>query len=96
MVLFGRINEQFEVFDCLLEIEIDGKVKIQRMNAPRIMIEQQFKSLMQQAANDTSPIKVRISRKAPIWNQFEDKWIEREFDIIFTNNAYENCNGCTK
>lgn len=75
---------------------MNGRVQMQRMKAPRIMIEQQFKSLMQQAANDTSPIKVRISRKVPIWNQFEDKWIEREFDIVFTNIAYENCNSCEK
>lgn len=88
--MFGRINEQFKVFDCLLEIEMEGRVQTQRLKAPRVMIEQQFESLVQQAANSTSPIKIRMSRKVPIWSQLEDKWIERENSIIFTNIAYGN------
>jgi hypothetical protein len=88
--LFGRIDEQFEVFDCLLEIEMSGRVQTQRMKAPRIMIEQQFESLVQQAVNNTSPIKIKMSRKVPIWSKFEDKWIEQENSIVFTNVAYGN------
>ena len=88
--MFGRINEQFEVFDCLLEIEMEGRVQTQRLKAPRVMIEQQFESLVQQAINSASPIKIKMSRRVPIWSQLEDKWIERENSIIFTNIAYGN------
>lgn len=89
--MFGRINEQFEVFDCLLEIEVGGKVQTQRMKAPRIMIEQQFESLVQQAANNnTFPIKIKISREVSIWSKLKGKWIEQENSIVFTNIAYGN------
>ena len=86
--MFGRMNEQMEVFDCIFEIEQNGNVQRQRMEAPRIMLEQQFIQLVQQAANNTSPIRIKMCRNVPVWNQFENKWKSIENSVTFANIAY--------
>lgn len=86
--MFQNIHEQFEVFSCIIEIETDNKVQKQNIQQPRIMLEQNFASLIQQAANTSSPTKVKISRVIPVYDCFNSKWIEREIDIVFKNNAY--------
>lgn len=88
--MFGRINEQFEVFDCLLEVAMNNQVQKQRMQAPRIMIVQNFQSLVEQASNSSAPIMIKMSRNTPIYDEREGKWIDRENSIIFTNNAWVN------
>ena len=96
-VNFGGINGQLEMFDCLIEIEANGDNKRQRMQAPRIMIEQQFASLVQQATQTNDPVRIRLSRMAQIYDEFgslvyeNEKPLERELYIVFTNNAYGNC-----
>ena len=80
----------FEIFDCTLVIENGNQKQCSQMQAPRIMIEREFMSLIQQAANVNSPIKITLSRKIPIWNQYDNKWVERENSIVFTNNAWKN------
>ena len=65
-----------EVFACIFEIEQNGNIQRQRMEAPRIMIEQQFTQLVQQAANSTIPIRIKMMRNAHVWNQLEKKWID--------------------
>ena len=89
-----RFNINFdsitEVFDCTLEIFQGSRVEKQRMKAPRFVIEQQFASLVEQATNTVAPIKLRLSRIVPVWSQFEQRWIDREIDIVFMNNAWAN------
>lgn len=36
------------------------------------------------------PIMIKMSRNAPIYDEREGKWIDRENSIIFTNNAWVN------
>lgn len=89
-----RFNINFdsitEVFDCTLEIFQGNRVEKQRMKAPRFVIEQQFASLVEQAINTNTSIKLRLSRIQPVWSQFEQRWIDREIDIVFMNNAWVN------
>ncbi len=59
------------------------------MQAPRVLIEQKFLSLVQQAANNPNPISVKLMRKVPIYDNFDDKWIERENSVLFMNHAYK-------
>lgn len=86
--MFSGFGGQMEVFACTFEIEVDKKIQRQTMEAPRIMIEQQFVSLVEQAANSTKPVKVKMSRKVPVWNQFENRWNDIEHCAIFANYAY--------
>ena len=82
------MGEMFEVFDCILEIENGNRKQRSQMQAPRIMIQQEFMSLIQQAANVITPVRITMSRKVPIWSQIDNKWINQEHNIIFANNAW--------
>ena len=95
-VNFGGMGEQFETFDCMIDIEENGNKQRQRMQAPRIMIQQQFMSLVQQAAQANHPVRVRLSRMSQVYDEFgapayeDEKPLEREFYIDFSNNAWGN------
>ena len=85
--MFNKMN----VFRVLFEIEIDGKTQRQTIEAPQFMIEQQFLLYVEQAANATlNPVKIKMSRSVPVWNQIEKKMVNQEHSIIFTNFAYKN------
>ena len=84
---FGGMNEQFEIFDCMLEIDSGGSKQRQRMQAPRVIIEQQFLSTCQQIAQMQVPAKVKLSRIAKCSNEWSDKIVEREVYLLFRNNA---------
>ena len=58
------------------------------MQAPRMLIEQQFLQLIQQAANLQTPIKVKMSRIEQIYDNFDQKMVDRENSVSFMNNAY--------
>lgn len=85
--MFNKMN----IFRVVFEIEIDGKTQSQIIEAPQFMIEQQFLSYVEQAANATlNPVKIKMSRSVPIWNQIENRWVNQENSVIFTNSAYKN------
>lgn len=85
-----------EIFACKFEIEQDNQVRQQILEAPRIMIERQFISLVEQASQIASPIKIKVSRMIDVHDKFDDKWIERENHLIFKNNACLNIEEQTK
>lgn len=85
--MFNKMN----IFRVVFDIEIDGKTQRQIIEAPQFMIEQQFLSYVEQAANATlNPVKIKMSRSVPIWNQMENRWVNQENSVIFTNSAYKN------
>lgn len=88
--LFGSINNQMEVFAVTLEVEMNGKIQRQTMQAPRFVLEQQFVSLVQQAYESRVPVRVKMSMNVPIWIQFENRWVEREHSVEFANQAWQN------
>lgn len=77
-----------ETFTCKFEITQDTETQTSTIQAPQIMLMQQFMSLMNQAANSTNPIKIKMSRDVPIYDNFDKTWISRETSIGFSNNAY--------
>lgn len=84
----SHINERMAVYTCTLDVEIDGKLSSQVMQAPRIILEQQFMGIINQAIRSKQPILVRMSRKEPYYNQFENTYKEQEYSIEFANNPY--------
>lgn len=91
--MFERIREQMEVFECTFDIEVEDRNQRQTVQAPRAALVQQFLSLAQQAAQSDKPIKVKMSRKVHIYDNFDKKWIERENSVAFANNAYIKAKG---
>lgn len=82
------LHEKLEVFYCIFEVTTPYVTQRQEMEAPRIMLEQRFIALVEQAAASNEPIKVAIRRPIPIWSQFDQRWLNREASIVFKNNAY--------
>lgn len=91
--MFERIREQMEVFECTFDIEVEDRIQHQTVQAPRAALEQQFLGLAQQAAQSNKPVKVKMSRKVPIYDNFDKKWIEQENFVAFANNAYIKVKG---
>lgn len=83
-----KIHDRFEIFTCALEITTPRGTQRQIIEAPRIMIEQEFLDIVYQAAQSMEPIKVKLSREIPIYNQFEENYINRECSISFGNQEF--------
>lgn len=83
------MDEMFEIFEVIFEIENGNQKQRSRMQAPRIMLQRQFVSLMEQAIHTNVPVRITMSRREPVWNPFEDRWIEQEYSMSFSNNAWQ-------
>ena len=86
--MFAHLHQQMEIYTCTLEIEQNGNLQSQTIEAPRIMLEQQFADLVQQASQVNNPVKIKMSRQVPIYNNYDDEWVDLEHWIIFENNSY--------
>lgn len=84
-----NFGESFDFYDCAFKIELVDGIQQNNIQAPRIMIEQQFMSLVQQAAQSSLPVKIILSRIVPVYDEFNGEWIEREVSISFSNSACE-------
>lgn len=91
--MFEKIREQMEVFECTFDIEVEDRIQHQIVQAPRVALEQQFLGLAQQAAKSNKPMRVKMSRQIPIYDNFDKKWIVRENSVAFANNAYIKVKG---
>lgn len=89
-VNFGNLNEKMKVFSVSLTADVDGNIQQRVMQAPRMMIEQEFISLAKQAAESSEPIKLIMSIKFPLYDEWHDKWNGCENSITFVNDAYKN------
>ena len=87
-LLFNHFQMFDDLYDVIFEITEGDNVRKQQMQAPRIIIEQQFLQLMQQAANVQIPVKIKLSRTEQIYNNFDQKFIDQENSITFMNNTY--------
>ena len=89
--MFGHIDDSMmEIFDATFEIEAGNKIQRQAMQAPRIFLEQQFMSLVQQAYESHMPVRVKISAIVYYWYQYEQRWIDRENSVEFINKAWQD------
>ena len=79
---FG-FSEQMEV---LLEQYIGNAcVSRQQLSAPPEILQAQFIQLVQQVANQSQPMKIRMVRWEDVWDKFESKWKKLELDMEFKN-----------
>lgn len=86
------VFERTSPFSVMFEVMVDDKLEAYIREAPRIMLEHEFMSLVEQAARYTKPVKVRMSRKVPIYDPFDKTTIERVNSIEFTNKAWNERN----
>ena len=91
--MFEKIREQMEVFECTFDIEVEDRIQHQTVQAPRVALERQFLGLAQQAAKSNKPMRIKMSRQIPIYDNFDKKWIVRENSVAFANNAYIKVKG---
>ena len=84
------MNSQMDVFTVVFEIEANNRIQKQTMQAPRFMLEQQFVSLVDQAYRNRTPVRVKMGMDVPIWIQFENRWVNREHSVEFTNQAWQD------
>lgn len=86
--MFQHFQMFDDLYDVIFEITEGNNIRKQQMQAPRIIIEQQFLQFMQQAANVQIPVKIKLSRTEQIYDNFDQKFIDQENSITFMNNAY--------
>lgn len=86
--MFQDIGGKFEMYTCIFEINIDGRVQRQEMEAPRFMLEQQFINYVAQSAKSSDAVKVKMALEFPIYDQLNNKWINQENSVTFKNLAY--------
>lgn len=80
-----------EMNNVILEVYIGNQlVKRQQMQAPKEMLIATYMSFVQQLADDSRPMKVKMSRQEYIWDRFEKKEKPLTYEIEFRNNACEN------
>ena len=91
--MFNHFQMFDDLYDVIFEITEGDNVRKQQMQAPRIIIEQQFLQLMQQAANVQIPVKIKLSRTEQIYDNFDQKFIEQENNITCMNNTYIQLKG---
>ena len=91
--MFNHFQMFDDLYDVIFEITEGDNVRKQQMQAPRIIIEQQFLQLMQQTANVQIPVKIKLSRTEQIYDNFDQKFIEQENSITFMNNTYIQLKG---
>ena len=75
-------------YDVIFEITEGNNIRKQQMQAPQRIIEQQFLQFMQQAANIQIPIKIKLSRNEQVFDNFDQKFVDRENSVTFMNNAF--------
>lgn len=91
--MFENLRNQMDIFVCSFEINADGVIQRQTVQAPRMMIEHQFISLMNQAYRNAKPVMVKLSRVIDVWDSFDQKTIQRESSIVVKNSAYLKMEG---
>lgn len=87
------LHERFEVFDVDFEVTTSRGMRVSNMSAPRVILEQQFLSLVQEAYGMPEPVKVKMKRMIPIYSKFDNCWYDREYSIEYVNQAYTRSYG---
>ena len=85
--------QEFQMYEVTLEVNDNGRIKLQRIQMPRVMIEHQFLGLIEQASQVNRPIKIKMSRTEPYFDPYEQRNIPQESTLIFANNSYVSNHG---
>ena len=60
-------------------------VHSQQLSAPLEILQAQFMQLVQQAASQSQPMKIRMVRWKDIWDKFDGEWKKIECYVEFKN-----------
>ena len=85
---FEHFHEQSKVFTCDLYIEVDDRGERRQIKAPRFVIEDEFLQLVEQASHIDNDVRIRLTRQVPIFDEFQDRWVNKQHEIVFANNAW--------
>lgn len=87
---FSAFGIPTESFECTLDIYEKDSHRTMQLNQPCTFIQSQFINLMQQAGQTGVPVKIKLSRIDKIWDQFEQRFVDRDNSITFKNNAWRD------
>lgn len=88
--MFFDFSEQLEVYEVEIDIEVDGQLQNQTISAPKMIIIQQFLSLIQQAINTNQRVYVKMTTYIPVYSEKARKERSLPSTIEFKNNQYLN------
>ena len=83
-----EFGNQFNIHDVSIEVETDGQVQYHNMQAPEIMIVQQFLSLIQQAVNTNIPVRITMATMVPVYSDKITEYRNMKSTLEFKNDAY--------
>lgn len=78
----------FDTFIVVFEIESQGNTTTQTMNAPQMIIENEFVNLVQQAIQINSPCRIKMSMTVTVQDDINHTAKNIEHFVEFKNNAY--------
>ena len=77
-----------DIHEVTFEIYIDGKLtQRQALSAPKEFLIINFLQTAQQMQNDPRPITIKMIRPMTIWNEFEQKQMTLNNEIVLSNAA---------
>lgn len=88
--MFLDFSEQLEMYEVEIDIEVDGQLQQQMITAPKMIIVQQFLSLIQQAINTNQKVYVKMVHNIPVYNDWFGTERIMPSTLEFKNNAYLN------
>ena len=83
-----HFGEPLEMFSCNIEVEIDGNISRQTLSAPQMILTTQFMNIVQQSLNTNQRVRVKMSRMAHQYGEWDRQWHDIEHYIEFKNNPY--------
>ena len=86
--MFGSFFEQMDTYECLLEVDKNGSIQRQRLQAPRMMIEQTFLKLAKEASRISFPMRIKLSRPFQVYSHFDKIMLNREASIEVKNRFF--------
>lgn len=86
--MFIDFSEQLEMYDVEIDIEVDGQLQHQTISAPKMIIIQQFLSLIQQAINTNQSVCTKMTTYVPVYSERAKEERNLPSTLEFKNNAY--------
>lgn len=84
--MFIRMPVMDDFLEVTLNIYVGNQmVQSQRLNGPDQLLAMQFLPFCQQIAQQKEPYKVEMIRYEPMYDQFEDKIVNKEYKMTYWN-----------
>lgn len=84
--MFIRMPVMDDFLEVTLNIYVGNQVvQSQGLSGPDQMLAMQFLQFCQQAAQQKEPYKLEMIRYEPMYDQFEDKIVKKEYKMTYWN-----------